>query len=80
MFIQMKRFKFNQYICLKPEYTQKGSCGYIVNGYNYVDGELYLYSGNANISHHISTLKEHYQKHILKIINKGETYSNFIGD
>lgn len=80
MFIQMKRFKFNQYICLKPEYTKNGSCGYIVNGYNYVDDELYLYSGNANISHHISTLKENYQKHILKIINKGETYSNFIGD
>ena len=76
----IKRFKFNQYICLKPEYTQEGSWGYIVNGYDYVDGELYLYSGNANISHHISTLKEHYQKHILKMITEGETYSNYIGD
>ena len=51
----MKRFKFTQYICLKPEYTKEGSWGYIVNGYDYIGSELYLYSGNSNISHHISS-------------------------
>ena len=76
----MKRFKFNQYICLKPEYATEGNWGYIVDGYDYVDGELYLYSGAAHISHHISTLKETYKNHIMKLLTEGEKYSNFIGD
>lgn len=76
----MKRFKFNQYICLKPEFASEGSWGYIVDSYDYENGELCVYSGSSRVKHPIHTLKDSYQKHILSIINEGEKYSNFIGD
>lgn len=76
----MTRFKFNQYICLKPEYSTEGSWGYIVDSYDYEDGELCVYSGASRIKHPIHTLKDIYKEYIEKIINEGETYSNFIGD
>lgn len=66
----MKKFKTEQYICLKPEYTPDGVWGYVCHGYEIDGNDIYLISGESNIKHHISTLKENYQKYILDIVNE----------
>jgi hypothetical protein len=63
----MTQFKFLQYVC--KENPTEESWGFLIHSYDYVDGELYLYSGTNNIPHHISTLKTKYQNNILKLIN-----------
>ena len=60
-------FKFHQYIQLKE--PSKGSWGYLVKGYEYVDDELYLISGDKNVRHHINEVLDHYKEYILKLIN-----------
>lgn len=63
----MTQFKFLQYVC--KENPIEESCGFLIHSYDYVDGELNLYSSTNNIPHHISTLKIKYQNNILKLIN-----------
>lgn len=60
-------FKTSQYIQLKnpPEEVW----GYFIKGYEYIDGELYLISGDDNIKHHINNVNEKYQTYILNLIN-----------
>lgn len=60
-------FKTSQYIQLKnpPEEV----CGYFIKGYEYIDGELYLISGDKNVRHHINEVLGHYKEYILKLIN-----------
>lgn len=62
----MKQFKVNQYIQLKS--PPEGVYGYIVKGYEYINGELYLISGDANIRHHIDDIKDSCKEYILKLI------------
>ena len=66
----MKKFKTKQYICLKPECTTDGIWGYACQGYEIDGDDIYLISGSKCIKHHISTLKEKYQKYIISIINE----------
>lgn len=65
----MKKFKTLQYICLKNECTSDGVWGYICHSYEIDGDDIYLISGESNIRHHISTLKENYQKYIKKLIS-----------
>ena len=65
----MKKFNTSQYICLKTECTSDGVWGYICHSYEIDGDDIYLISGESNIRHHISTLKENYQKYIKKLIN-----------
>jgi hypothetical protein len=41
---------------------------YFAKGYQYVDGELYILSGDDNIKHHISTLTSESQEYMLNKI------------
>ena len=66
----MKKFKTEQYICLKPEYAPEENWGYICQGYEIDANDIYLISGSKHIRHHISSLKENYQKYIMSIINE----------
>ena len=60
-------FKTSQYIQLKN--PPEGVWGYFIKGYEYIDGELYLISGDANIKHHINDVKDIYVNYIMKEIN-----------
>lgn len=66
----MKKFKTEQYICLKPEYTPDGVYGYVCQGYEINGDNIYLISGSECLRHHISTLKENYKNYIINIINE----------
>ena len=70
----MELFKFNQYIQLK--HPSEGSWGYLVKGYEYINGELYLISGNSNIKHNINDLDDHYKEHIKNKIKEHTTNNN----
>lgn len=70
----MKLFKIQQYIQLKN--PSEGCWGYLIKGYDYIDNELYLISGNANVKHHIDDVLDHYKEYILKLINNGEKEKN----
>ena len=59
--------KFHQYIQVKS--PPEGVLGYVIKGYEYIDSELYLISGNDNIKHHINDVNEKYQTYILNLIN-----------
>lgn len=50
--------------------------GYFIKGYEYIDGELYLISGDANMKHHINDVMENYSTHIINLINKQENANN----
>lgn len=67
-------FKTYQYIQLKN--PPDGVCGYFIKGYEYIDGELYLISGDANMKHHINDVMENYSTHIVNLINKQENANN----
>ena len=62
----MKSFKIQQYIQIKN--PPDGVYGYIIKGYEYINDELYLISGDSNIKHHINDVEENYKEHILKLI------------
>ena len=59
-------FKTQQYIQIKN--PPEGVYGFIVKGYEYINNELYLISGESNIKHHINDVEEKYKEHILKLI------------
>jgi hypothetical protein len=59
--------KFHQYIQVKS--PPEGVWGYFIKGYEYIDGELYLISGDANIKHHINDVEDRYVNYIMKEIN-----------
>jgi hypothetical protein len=63
----MKPFKFNQYIQYKN--PQEGSWGFFVHSYEYVDGHLYLYSGDNNLKHDIDDVIDRHKSFIIKVIN-----------
>lgn len=67
-------FKTAQYIQLKN--PPEGVWGYFIKGYEYIDGELYLISGDVNMKHHINDVKENYSTHIINLINKQENANN----
>jgi hypothetical protein len=60
-------FKNQQYIQLKS--PPDGVWGYFIKGYEYINGELYLISGDLNIKHHINDVEDNYVTHIMKVIN-----------
>jgi hypothetical protein len=60
-------FKASQYIQLKN--PPEGVWGYFIKGYEYIDGELYLISGDDNIKHHINDVEDRYVNYIMKEIN-----------
>ncbi len=64
----MKQFKFPQFATIINNGEVKS---YIVERYEYIDGELYLLSGTDNIKHHISTVKqkEYFLNKIESLIN-----------
>lgn len=68
VYIMLKLFKFNQYIQLKN--PPNGCFGYLIKGYEYINGELYLISGDSNTKHNINDIKEHYQVYIKNLIEK----------
>ena len=63
-------FETSQYIQLKN--PPEGVWDYFIKGYEYIDGELYLISGDANMKHHINDVMENYSTHIINLINKQE--------
>jgi hypothetical protein len=60
-------FKASQYIQLKN--PPEGVWGYFIKGYEYINGELYLISGDDNIKHHINDVEDRYVNYIMKEIN-----------
>lgn len=67
-------FKASQYIQLKN--PPEGVWAYFIKGYEYIDGELYLISGDDNIKHHINDVMENYSTHIVNLINNQENANN----
>lgn len=51
----MTEFKINQFAVIINNNEER--C-YIVKGFEYIDDELYLISGEQNIKHHISNVKQ----------------------
>lgn len=75
----IKYFKTAQFVSLKDELTLDvpwESFGYICHGYKYEGDEIYLVSGEANIKHNITDLKENYYNHIIQLINSIENGKN----
>jgi hypothetical protein len=66
----MKRFKREQYVCLKPECTPCGIWGYLCHSFEIDGDDIYLISGGANIRHNIKDVKEDYVKYIMGLINE----------
>ena len=66
----MKKFKTEQYICLKPECTPDGIWGYLCHSFEIDGDDIYLISGGANIRHNIKDVKESYVNYLMKVINE----------
>lgn len=67
----MTEFKFNQFAVIINNGEER--C-YFVKGFEYIDGELYLISGEKNIKHHISNVKQ--KECFFKIIEDMKHYQN----